>query len=79
MKLTNLFLFSLLSKIINLSGKHELEEFTWKQYKIKVNTLDKVVVEFLYQNKIVPSSILFYDLLIEYINQGLHNKPISPL
>jgi hypothetical protein len=71
--------FFLLSKIINLSGKHELEEFTWKQYKIKVNTLDKVVVEFLYQNKIVPSSILFYDLLIEYINQGLHNKPISPL
>lgn len=80
-RLYRLFSFSLLKEIkgfekdINSEGK-----ILWKQYEIKINLeaqeIENVVIRNDKGSLIAPGS-LFYDLLIEYINQDLHNKEIG--
>jgi len=79
--LYKLFSFYLLKEIKNFEKDINSEEkISWKQYEIKINLerqeIENITISRKSGNPSLNSVNLFYDLLIEYINQNLHNKEI---
>jgi len=77
-----LFSFYLLKEVNNLEEKNSTGRKTsiiWKQYIIKIDLEEQKIEDIILEKNndtSLNSANLFYDLLIEYINQGLHNKEI---
>jgi len=80
-RLYKLFSFYLLKEIKNFEEDINSEgKISWKQYEIKINLerqeIENITISRKNSNPSLNSVNLFYDLLIEYINQDLHNKEI---
>jgi hypothetical protein len=70
--------------VIDFKKYNNLQEtiLLWEEYKIKINFVEHKVMSVeknpgYSSNQNVSLCTLFYDLLVKYVKQGLHNKPVN--
>jgi hypothetical protein len=70
--------------VIDFKKYNNLQEtiFPWEEYEIKINFVEHKVISVgkrpgYSSNQNVSFCTLFYDLLVKYVKQGLHNKPVD--